>query len=91
MNCRWVFWLDPFFLLLVLDNLVLVNHEIAASEHSSRVYGGAPGQGGVGGYAPGSAGGPQHPFAGKKQRGGGGPFGICRFEIRPYLQLLAIT
>lgn len=30
MNCRWVFWLDPFFLLLVLHNRVLVNHEIAA-------------------------------------------------------------
>lgn len=33
MNCRWIFWLGPFSLLLVLDNLVLVNHEIAAGEH----------------------------------------------------------
>lgn len=39
MNCRWVFWLDPFFLLLVFDNLVLVNHEIASGEHSYRVRG----------------------------------------------------
>lgn len=89
MNCRWVFWLDPFFFLLVVDNLVLVNHEIAASEHSSQVYGDTPGRGGIGSYTLGSVGGPQHPFAGKKRCWGWGTFGICRFEIWPYLQLVS--
>lgn len=38
MNCRWVFWLDPVFLRLVLDNLVSLFHEIAAGEHIGWVY-----------------------------------------------------
>lgn len=42
MNCRWVFWLDPVFLLLVFGNLVSLNHEIAAGEHIDWVYRAAP-------------------------------------------------
>ena len=54
MNCRWVFWLDPVFLLLVLDNLVSVNHEITAGEQIYSVYGAAPRLGSVGSYTLGS-------------------------------------
>lgn len=38
MNCRWVSWLDPVFLLLVLDSLVSLNQEIAAGEHIDWAY-----------------------------------------------------
>lgn len=91
MNCRWVFWLDPFFFLLVVDNLVLVNHEIAASEHSSQVYGDTLGRGGIGSYTLGSVGGPQHPFSGKEQCWGGGLLGFAILRYGLIFSLLAIT
>lgn len=62
MNCRWVFWLDPVFLLLVLDNLVSLNHEIAAGEHIDWVYRAALRPGGGGSYTQGRGWDPWSPF-----------------------------
>lgn len=62
MNCRWVFWLDPVFLLLVFGNLVSLNHEIAAGEHIDWVYRAAPRPGGGGSYIQGRGWDPWSPF-----------------------------
>lgn len=94
MNCRWVFWLDPFFLLLVLDNLVSVNHEIAAGEHTPRAARAASGLGGAGSYTWGAVEAPSPHFTLSREEavlggwGGSGIVGICRFEIGSCLSFI---
>ena len=87
MHCRWVFWLAFFFfpLLLVLDNLVAVTHEIAAGEWVYGVSRDAPRPSGVGGYMLGRGQGPWPPFDCLQTWGSmGWTTGICPFRMGRY-------
>lgn len=81
MNCRWVFWLDPVFLRLVLDNLVSLFLETAAVEHIDWVYRAAPRLGGGGSYTWVRGWHPRPPLYCLQRWGSvGGGTGICYFE-----------